>query len=122
MIKRFIFVLLAAFFLSSCTAERQDEHLFCKKLGFDLDSDGKIRITAYLTSSGKDTPEKDGARLCEDVKKVYSMPGGKEKYWDQVPLEVFIKNYAVSVRPCEFKDIIEIDTFNELKAIDKSYC
>lgn len=66
--------------------------------------------------------EKDGARLCEDVKKVYSMPGGKEKYWDQVPLEVFIKNYAVSVRPCEFKDIIEIDTFNELKAIDKSYC
>lgn len=65
--------------------------------------------------------EKDGERLCEDVKKVYAMPGGKEKYWDQVPLEVCLDNYSVSVRPCEFKDIIEIDTFNELKAIDKSY-
>ena len=25
------------------------------------------------------------------------------------------------VRPCEFEDIVEIDTFSELKEIDKTY-
>ncbi len=28
----------------------------------------------------------DGKRLVQDVKSVFSMPGGKERYWDQVPL------------------------------------
>ena len=66
--------------------------------------------------------EEDGIKLAKDVEKVFLSAGGKERYWDQVPLEYCIDNYAVSVRPCEFKDIIEIDTFSELKAIDKSYC
>lgn len=65
--------------------------------------------------------EEDGARLCKDIKRVYDMPGGKEKYWDQVALDVCINDYSVAVRECKFEDIIEIDTFNELKAIDKSY-
>ena len=66
--------------------------------------------------------EEDGAKLCEDVKTVFAAPGGKERYWDQVPLEYCINNYSVAVRECKFSDIIEIDTFSELKAIDKSYC
>jgi CTP:phosphocholine cytidylyltransferase-like protein len=66
--------------------------------------------------------EEDGAKLCEDVKSVFASPGGKERYWDQVPLEYCISNYSVAIRECKFSDIIEIDTFNELKAIDKSYC
>ncbi len=65
--------------------------------------------------------EKDGKMLEEDVKKVFHSPGGKERYWDQVPLEYKIKNYKISVRECEFKDIIEIDTFSELKQLDKTY-
>ena len=66
--------------------------------------------------------EEDGAKLCEDIKTVFAAPGGKERYWDQVPLEYCINNYSVAVRECKFSDIIEIDTFSELKAIDKSYC
>ena len=34
----------------------------------------------------------DGARLADDIKKVYEMPGGKERYWDQVPLEYCLDN------------------------------
>ncbi len=64
---------------------------------------------------------KDGARLPEHLKQVYNAPGGKERYWDQVPLECFIKEYQVAVRPCTFDDIVEIDTYNELKRIDPSY-
>ena len=64
----------------------------------------------------------DGARLCEDIKTVYEMPGGKERYWDQVALEYCHQNYRVEVRNCTFDDIVEIDTFSDLKKIDPTYC
>lgn len=63
----------------------------------------------------------DGAKLAEDIKKVYEMPGGKERYWDQVPLEYCLKNYNVEIRPCTFDDIIEIDTCSDLKKLDSAY-
>jgi len=63
----------------------------------------------------------DGAKLADHIKQVYEMPGGKGRYWDVVALEYFIKNYDVEVRECSFDDIIEIDTFNELKALDDTY-
>ena len=65
--------------------------------------------------------EVDGAKLADHVKQVYEMPGGKERYWDQVALEYFIKDYKVEVRECSFDDIVEIDTFNELKKFDETY-
>ena len=64
----------------------------------------------------------DGAKLADHVKQVYEMPGGKERYWDQVALEYFIRDYDVEVRECTFDDIVEIDTYNELKALDDIYC
>lgn len=65
--------------------------------------------------------EADGARLVEDIREVYHAPGGKERYWDQVALEYHADHYKVAVRECTFEDIVEIDTFNELKEIDKTY-
>lgn len=64
---------------------------------------------------------KDGKQLEEDIKKVYELPGGKERYWDQVALEYEIKNYEVEVRPCTFDDIVEIDSYSDLKKIDSHY-
>ncbi|MBE6793466.1 MAG: winged helix-turn-helix transcriptional regulator [Ruminococcaceae bacterium] len=63
----------------------------------------------------------DGKKLESDIKKVFELPGGKERYWDQVSLEYCLKNYQVEVRPCTFDDIIEIDTYNDLKNIDHTY-
>jgi CTP:phosphocholine cytidylyltransferase-like protein len=63
----------------------------------------------------------DGSKLAGHIKQVYEMPGGKERYWDQVALEYFIKEYNVLVRECSFDDIIEIDTFSELKKLDDTY-
>lgn len=65
--------------------------------------------------------EKDGKQLSKDIEKVYNSPGGKERYWDQVPLDYCKDNYKLNIRVCSADDIIEIDTFNELKAIDSSY-
>lgn len=63
----------------------------------------------------------DGAKLYEDMKKVYEMPGGKERYWDEVPLRYCQKNYRVEVRDCTFEDIIEIDNYSDLKKLDQAY-
>ena len=65
--------------------------------------------------------EEAGEKLYEDIKKVYEMPGGKERYWDQVPLEYCLRNYTVEVRECTFDDIVEIDSFADLKKIDSIY-
>lgn len=63
----------------------------------------------------------DGKKLEKDIEDTFNMPGGHERYWDQVSLNYCKKNYVVEVRECKFEDIVEIDTFNELKAIDKTY-
>lgn len=65
--------------------------------------------------------ETDAKKIEKDIDTVYNSPGGKEKYWEQVILDVCKKNYQIALRECYEGDIIEIDTFNELKAIDKTY-
>lgn len=63
----------------------------------------------------------DGKQLSTDIDRVYNSPGGKERYWDQIPLDVCKNNYKIYIRECKKEDIVEIDTFNELKQIDKTY-
>lgn len=65
--------------------------------------------------------EQDGQLLSKDIEEVYHMPGGKERYWEQVPLVYRKGNYSVEILECKEEDIIEIDSFKELKLIDKSY-
>ncbi len=65
--------------------------------------------------------ENDGKKLASHLKEAYDMPGGKERYWETVPNQVFKGQYKVEVRPCRDDDIVEIDTFRELKMIDKTY-
>lgn len=65
--------------------------------------------------------EEDGAKFSDHVKEVYYSPGGKERFWDQVILDHHIDEYNISVRDCTFDDIIEIDTFRELKELDSTY-
>lgn len=65
--------------------------------------------------------ESDGHRLSQDIAEIYSSPGGKERYWEQVPLVYAREHYKVEVQACTQEDIVEIDTFRELKAIDKTY-
>lgn len=65
--------------------------------------------------------ENDGQSIEKDMEEVFNSPGGKEKYWEQVILDICKKNYNIYLRECQKEDIIEIDTFNELKAIDKTY-
>ena len=63
----------------------------------------------------------DGRRLSSDITEVYETPGGKERYWEQVPLDYRKNHYKVELRACRKEDVTEIDTFRELKAIDNAY-
>lgn len=65
--------------------------------------------------------QKDGEKLGQLIEKVFYTPGGKERYWDQVALEYYINEFYVSVRPCTFNDVVEIDSFCDLKKIDPIY-
>lgn len=63
----------------------------------------------------------DAEKMEGDIEKVFKSPGGRERYWDEVALRECIDNYKVWVREVEKGDIIEIDTYNELKQIDSIY-
>lgn len=65
--------------------------------------------------------EADGARLVGHIREVIHSPGGRNRLWGQVPLAVHAEDYKVSVRECRLEDVIEIDTFDELKTIDPTY-
>ena len=63
----------------------------------------------------------DGAKLPSHIEATFQMPGGKDEDWCYVPLVSFKEEYQVHVRECDWGDIEEIDTFDELCAIDPSY-
>ena len=65
--------------------------------------------------------EEEGAHLGEDARALMAQPGGKQRYWDEVPLREFVDHYEVYVRECAIDDVAEIDTFEDLQAIDPSY-
>lgn len=62
-----------------------------------------------------------GTKLANDLDDVYRSPGGKERYWEQVALLYKKENYQVLIRECKAEDIVEIDSYNELKQIDSLY-
>ena len=65
--------------------------------------------------------QEDGAKLPGHIDATFHMPGGKDEDWCYVPLVSFKDHYQVHVRQCANEDIEEIDTFEELCAIDPSY-
>lgn len=66
--------------------------------------------------------EEDAKKLQEHLKDTYeNLPGGREKYWETIPNQLYRGEYEIEIIPCGQADVVEIDTFNELKQIDSSY-
>lgn len=67
------------------------------------------------------TPE-DSAKLRRDFRQVYEQePGGRDYFWEFIPLILRKEDYSVEIRPCEKSDIMEIDNYFELAQLDPSY-
>ncbi len=63
----------------------------------------------------------DSAKLRADFRQVYAQEGGRDYFWEFIPLVLRRENYAVEVRPCEKSDVMEIDNYYELQQLDPSY-
>ena len=63
----------------------------------------------------------DSARLREDFRQVYGEDGGKDYFWEFIPLVLRKERYAVEIRQCRKSDIMEIDNYYELAQLDSTY-
>ena len=66
------------------------------------------------------TPE-DCDKLREDIQDVWESEGGKDVFYEFVPLVLCKDNYEVKIHECQKADVVEIDSFQELIAIDPTY-
>lgn len=110
-------------YASSCIGvpvEKTDD--WCVKL--------KNGIASELTQGGTDCHHlfsiyywtaEDGEKLSRHIEEVYNSPGGKERFWDFVPMRYFEKEYHVEINECKMEDINEIDTLRDLRAADQMY-
>lgn len=65
---------------------------------------------------------RDSARLRTDFLQVYQEePGGRDYFWEFIPLVLRKEHYRVEIRQCRKADIMEIDNFYELMQLDPSY-
>ena len=100
--------------------ERTDDWCFPVKNGI-IQDEKRGGLDCYQVIGISYWNAEDGARMAGDLQTVVEMPGGREYYWEQVPMSVLKDRYRVAIRPCSEDDIQEIDTYAELKAIDPSY-
>lgn len=101
--------------------ERTDDWCFYVKHGV-IDSLAVGGVGCYQMCGISYWSGEDGRKLAEDIPKVIEMPGGRERYWDEVALRYCKDRYRVAIRECHREDLIEIDTFAELQKVDPAYC
>ena len=66
------------------------------------------------------TPE-DCDKLHQDIESVWMEDGGKDVFYEFVPLVLRKDNYVVKIYECQPGDVVEIDNYYELVALDPSY-
>ena len=62
----------------------------------------------------------DGRKLVKSLRRLYRLPGGHARYWDEAALAADIEDFTVYVRRCTEADVQELDTMAELEALRRS--
>ena len=65
--------------------------------------------------------EEDGKKLRKDVVDAYKDLEKRKLWWDLIPLDWYNKNYNLKVRFFKKEDVLELDSYEELKQEDSSY-
>ena len=82
---------------------------------------GKIGDDVY-NMCGISYFKKDDAKIIANaIKQAYENGGYENLYWDEIVNEQ-LKSVYMTVNPVNSDQIVEIDTVDELKKIDESYC
>ena len=64
----------------------------------------------------------DGARLRRQLEEEYVEKKNTDIYWDDVALFCHPEDYALGIRPIPAESLQEIDSVEELRAVDPTYC
>ncbi|MBR7063771.1 MAG: phosphocholine cytidylyltransferase family protein [Treponema sp.] len=95
-----------------------------------LTVDEKNRVVACSRTGGKNGwqlfsisrwTKEDGAKLKTLVEEEFEKNHNRQIYWDDIALFCYPENFNLTVYPITKSDIIEIDNFSELCAIDGTY-
>lgn len=100
--------------------KRTDDYYFKLKGGYICEV-GVGNTDCYQAVGISYWTRDDGLRLARDVADEFVKPGGKERTCGMVTQVSHAGEYKIGIRECTFDDVVEIDTFNELKAIDPAY-
>lgn len=65
--------------------------------------------------------KQDGKKLKRQLEYEFEEQRNRQIYWDDLPMFCYPKEYTLGIREMQKDDIIEIDNFHELTAIDPSY-
>lgn len=63
----------------------------------------------------------DGRKLKKHLELEFDKNQNRQIYWDDVVMFCHFEDYDLSIRPMNFGDVIEVDNFNELIALDSTY-
>ena len=93
---------------------------------FDTDADGKI--THIDTASDHPCHQMlglsywtaaDGRRLAECANELYREERYRQLYWDEIALKYYLPEFSIHIRECRREDVWEIDTVEELRALEE---
>lgn len=65
--------------------------------------------------------KEDIDKLKKDYNEVFYKENGKDYFWEEIPFVLKHDNYKVKLKECKKEDIVEIDNYFELQALDSSY-
>ena len=84
---------------------------------------GKVGRDCYQIVGITHWTKDAGDKLEKDIDAFFNSgnPDDRQIFWGTIPLIHKNAEYNVYVRTCRVEDATEIDTFDELKAVDKSY-
>ena len=63
----------------------------------------------------------DGMRLRRHLEIEFKERGNRQIYWDDIPLFCYPEEYKLGIWKMQQGDVLEIDSFDELLAVDHSY-
>lgn len=93
----------------------------------ETDINGRItRLSPGGRDCYKDTgifywDSRDGKHLSKRIYETCKNRDNWKRYWSNVPFELYKDEFQSYILPCEKSDVIEIDTIEDLVAVDASY-
>ncbi len=63
----------------------------------------------------------DGRRLKRHLEIEFETKKNHQIYWDDVALFCYPEEYELGIHPMQYGDVVEIDNFSELAALDQTY-